>query len=193
MSARVRLEPMDEEQFRDSLERSIVRHGTSMVRRGYWAGAVARATARAEFALMLPKGRRTANHRFRTIVDADSGGRVGETWCTVRVHGGKLQYWVDWLWIDEPHRRAGFGRAALRALAMEAAAEGADRLGLSVLADNLPAQTLYESLGFRDESRRMVLRLAGRDPTDRSRARRRLATRRGGGAIRPRSSRPRIR
>jgi ribosomal protein S18 acetylase RimI-like enzyme len=163
MSARVRFEPMDEEQFRDSLERGIIRHGTEMARRGHWTESDAPAAARAEFAQLLPEGWRTANHRFRTIVDAASAARVGETWCTVRVHGGKVQYWVDWLWIDEPHRRKGFAHAALLALAEEAASEGADRLGLSVLADNVPARSLYEALGFRDESHRMILRLSGRD------------------------------
>jgi ribosomal protein S18 acetylase RimI-like enzyme len=160
MSATVRFEPMDEAQFQDSLERSVVRHAADMARRGHWTEAASRETARAEFAQLLPEGRQTANHRFRTIVDPASGTRVGETWCTVRFHGGKTQYWVDWLWIDEPHRRKGFGRAALRALTEEAVREGADRLGLFVIADNLPARSLYEDLGFREESRRMILRLA---------------------------------
>jgi len=169
MTARVRFEPMDEAQFRESLEQSIVRHAAEMVRRGHWTEAASRETARGEFALLLPQGRQTANRRFRTIRDAASGTRVGETWTTARPHGGKLQYWVDWLWIDEPHRRKGYARAALRALTEEAVRAGADRVGLVVLSDNLPASTLYEELGFRDESRRMILRFAGTGrPTARS-------------------------
>jgi ribosomal protein S18 acetylase RimI-like enzyme len=160
VGAAVRLEPMDEAQFRESLERSIVRHGSEMVRRGHWTEAAARETARGEFAQLLPEGRETVNHRFRSILDASSGARVGETWCTVRVHGGKLQYWVDWLWIDEPHRRKGYARATLRALTEEAAREGADRIGLFVLSENLPARTLYEDLGFQEESRRMIRRFS---------------------------------
>lgn len=124
MSATVRFEPMDEAQFRESLERSILRQGSDMVRRGYWIESAARESARGEFAQLLPDGRQTANRRCRTILDAESGNPVGETWCTVRFHGGKLEYWVDWLWIDERHRRRGFGRAALRALSEEAAREG---------------------------------------------------------------------
>jgi ribosomal protein S18 acetylase RimI-like enzyme len=160
MSATVRFEPMDEAQFRESVERSIVRHGSDMVRRGHWTEEAARETARGEFAQMLPEGRQTVNRRFRTILDAGTGTRVGETWCTVRVHGGKLQYWVDWLWIDEAHRRRGFARAALRALTEEAAREGADRIGLYVMSENLPARTLYEGLGFQEESRRLIRRFS---------------------------------
>jgi RimJ/RimL family protein N-acetyltransferase len=160
MNPRVRLEPMDEGEFRESLDRSIVRHGAEMVRRGHWTEAAAREASRAEFAQLLPQGRQTENRRFRTILDAATGTRVGETWNTVRAQGGKLQYWVDWLWIDEAHRRQGYARAALRALADEAGREGAERLGLYVISENLPARALYEGLGFREESRRMLLRLA---------------------------------
>ncbi len=163
MGATVRFVPMDEEEFRASVEQGIVRHGIDMVRRGHWTEADAPSAARAEFALLLPDGRRTANRRFRTIVDAASGERVGETWCTVRTHGGKLQYWIDWLGIDEARRRQGYGRAALRALAEEAAREGAERIGLFVISDNVPARTLYEALGFREESRRLILSVAGSD------------------------------
>ena len=154
----VRFVPMDEEQFRESLERSIARYASDMTRRGLWTEAAALETSRAEFAQLLPEGRQTLNHRFRTILDAETGTRVGETWCTVRRHGGKLQYWIDWLLIEEPHRRRGFGRAALRALTEEALAEGAERAGLYVVSDNLPARTLYEGVGFREDGRRMILR-----------------------------------
>ncbi len=159
MAVTVRFVPMDEAQFRESLERGVVRYATDMTRRGLWTEAAAGETARAEFAQLLPEGRQTANHRFRTIVDGESGARVGESWCTVRLHGGKLQYWVDWLMIEETHRRKGFGRAALRALTEEAAAEGAEQIGLYVISDNLPALTLYEDVGFREYGRRMTLRL----------------------------------
>ena len=158
MADRIRLEPMSEAQFQESLEQGIVRLAAEMTRRGHWTEAESRESARSEFAQMLPEGGRTANRRFRVIVDAESGRRVGETWCTVRPYGGKVQYWVDWLGIDAPYRRQGFGRAALRALAEEAARDGADRIGLSVISDNGPARALYEQMGFRDETRRMILR-----------------------------------
>jgi ribosomal protein S18 acetylase RimI-like enzyme len=161
MGASVRLEPMDEGQFQDSVSRSTVRHSADMVRRGHWADPGALEAARAEFAQLLPQGRATPNRRFRTIVDATTGARVGETWCTVRFHGGKLQYWIDWLWVDEAHRRKGFARATLLVLREEALREGADRVGLFVISDNLPARTLYEDLGYREESRRMILRFDG--------------------------------
>ncbi|WP_348789211.1 GNAT family N-acetyltransferase [Leifsonia sp. NPDC080035] len=50
-------------------------------------------------------------------------------------------------------RRRGHARALAAALAAEAAARGVERLWLQVLADNGPASTLYETLGFRPASR----------------------------------------
>jgi ribosomal protein S18 acetylase RimI-like enzyme len=156
---------MDDAQFAKSLDQSIVRHARDKVRRGHWTEASAQSTARDEFLQLLPQGRRTPNHRFFTVMDAGSGGRVGEMWCTVRSQGGKLQFWIDWLWIDPALRRRGYATAVLRHTAALARREGADRCGLFVLSDNAPARTLYERLGFREESRRMILRFGSpRDP-----------------------------
>jgi ribosomal protein S18 acetylase RimI-like enzyme len=51
-------------------------------------------------------------------------------------------------------RRAGVARSLLRVLLDEAAEEGCARVTLWVRADNLPAQRLFASLGFRPTGRR---------------------------------------
>lgn len=63
----------------------------------------------------------------------------------------------DWilndLYVDQAHRRAGVGRQLLRAARQFAAALGAGRLSLRTAVDNLPAQRLYESEGWRRDER----------------------------------------
>jgi ribosomal protein S18 acetylase RimI-like enzyme len=51
-------------------------------------------------------------------------------------------------------RRAGVARSLVRALLDEAAREGCERVTLWVRADNLPAQRLFATFGFRPTGRR---------------------------------------
>lgn len=53
------------------------------------------------------------------------------------------------LWVDEPYRRQGIGRALIAALQHSARIRDLPGLSLSVEADN-PAHALYESEGFSD-------------------------------------------
>ncbi len=58
---------------------------------------------------------------------------------------------VKGLAVDPAMRRRGVGQALLRAAVAEAAARGARRLTLRVLAPNAAARALYASCGFREE------------------------------------------
>ena len=56
------------------------------------------------------------------------------------------------LFVAPAARRSGAGRSLLRAAELHAAANGFERLELTTAKTNLPAQSLYESLGWvRDE------------------------------------------
>ncbi len=64
----------------------------------------------------------------------------------------------DWvglggLWVEPAGRRSGLGLAVVEALLDWGAAQGATTAYLQVLADNTPALTLYEQLGFREHHR----------------------------------------
>lgn len=159
----VRIAPFDEAEFLESRDRSIQRHADAGVRRGIFKREDSRVAAQTEFDQLLPQGRLTPNVHFCKILDEATGARVGETWYTVRTHGGKVQFWIDWILIDEPHRRRGLATQALSRLAEMARAEGADRLGLFVHADNPEAESLYRRLGFRPTGMRMSLGLTDAD------------------------------
>ena len=160
MSARalvtVRLEPMSEEDFQESRRRSVPRHAADYVRRGLWAETGSLEASEKEFAQLLPNGRETPNRHFANVVDVKAGERVGETWYLVQESGGKLRFWIDWIWIEEEHRRKGFATATLLRLEEEARQLGADRVGLSVWFDNPGAIALYSKLGYAPASMWMM-------------------------------------
>lgn len=54
------------------------------------------------------------------------------------------------LWVAESHRRLGIARLLMDAAEELTIASGVEMLYLEVLADNDPARSLYESLGFED-------------------------------------------
>ena len=98
---------------------------------------------------VLPEGRETPNRHFMNVVDEATGRRVGEVWYLAEPKGGKTQFWIDWLFIEPQHRRRGYATQVLQQLEAEARRLGADRVGLSVLSDNVEALALYTQLGFR--------------------------------------------
>ena len=147
-AATVRLEPMSREDYQESLKRAIRRHATDSVARGVWTQQDSLEASEKEFAEFAPQGVATPSKHFAHVVDAKRGVRVGETWYTVREHGGKVSVWIDWMWIVPENRRMGYGTAALHRIAETALTLGAESIGLSVWFDNPGALALYASVGF---------------------------------------------
>lgn len=88
-------------------------------------------------------------------IDDSSGraeARVGER---AGGYAGCDDDWVGFggLWVDPSARRAGLGLAVVGALLDWGAAQGATTAYLQVLADNAPALSLYDRLGFREHHR----------------------------------------
>lgn len=156
LPAVVRLEPMSEGDFQESLDRAIPRHAAEQVRQGLWTKEDAVEASRLEFDQLLPLGRETADYHFCQVVDEGTGSRIGETWYVVRSRGGKTQFWVDWIWIEPQFRRRGAATQVFRQLEEEARKLGADRVGLHVRNDNDAAKAPYTKLGYRTTNLRMV-------------------------------------
>ena len=66
---------------------------------------------------------------------------------------------LDALYVSEDHRKKGCAKALIEAFRQFAVEESAGCIELKVLSGNLPAGTLYESLGFKEISRYMRLKL----------------------------------
>ncbi len=155
----IRLEPMSEDEFQASLARNIARRAQESIALGIWNEGGAEAASRADFLQLFPQGRRTEGFDFRNIVDGDSGARVGETWFSAQPIGGKVQFWVNWIWVEPTYRRRGIATLTFRLLEEEAIRAGADRVGLYVHAENEGAQSLYRRLGFAPTGIRMSKKL----------------------------------
>ena len=151
----VRLRPMSEEEFRESLRQSMSRHAADYVRRGLWRERESVEAMEREFAQLLPNGRATADRFFATVVDPANARRVGEVWYRTREQGGTLEFLVDWIATEPEHRRKGYATATLLRLEEEARQLGADRMGLSVWFDNPGAIALYSKLGYVPSNMRM--------------------------------------
>jgi ribosomal protein S18 acetylase RimI-like enzyme len=74
------------------------------------------------------------------------------------VVGGGIGF-VMMLVVDAPARRRGLGRRIMRALAERLRAQGCREWRLNVKRDNVPARTLYESLGMRQARESVSLRV----------------------------------
>jgi ribosomal protein S18 acetylase RimI-like enzyme len=81
---------------------------------------------------------------------------VGEVWYTAANEGGRMQFWVEWIWIEPEHRRRGYALQAFLLLEEEARRLGAPRCGLDVWVDNPAAIALYKKLGYVSVSMSMV-------------------------------------
>ena len=107
----------------------------------------ARAKARRDHDALFPHGRRQPGHHVLAVED-DSGTPVGRMWFAER--GPTI--WLYQVEIDEAHRGAGLGRAAMEALEARARELGATKLELNVFGRNAVARGLYRSLGFAEEA-----------------------------------------
>jgi ribosomal protein S18 acetylase RimI-like enzyme len=155
----IRLEPMSEEEFEASLAQNVARRAEESTALGIWTQEEAEAASRADFDQLLPHGRRTPGFQFRTILEEESGLRVGETWFSAQAIGGKVQFWVNWIWVEPPFRRRGIATSTFRLLEEEAVRAGAERVGLYVHAENEGARALYRRLGFSPTGIRMAKKL----------------------------------
>jgi len=123
----------------------------------------------------LPLSRRFLEERLRNrdsvilVAEGPDGGLLGfaqlyPTLCSLAA--ARIFVLYD-LWVEPGARLAGTGRALMGAAGDHARAAGAVRLELMTARTNVPAQRLYESLGWvRDQSFYSYnLRLAGSPPS----------------------------
>lgn len=148
-SAFVRLEPMSEKTFAAYIEHVIVGYAHEHAAHGRWTQEEALARAREETASLLPEGLATPGHAIFDVVLVATGEKVGALWLAVHRSEGVETAFVYNIEIDPPHRRKGYGEAAMLAAEEKAAALGQSRIGLHVFGTNEGAIALYEKIGYR--------------------------------------------
>lgn len=145
----IRLEPMDEADFRAFVARAIPRRASKWVERGIWSQERSLEASQQAYSRLLPNGKDTPGNHFLKVIDASDGAAIGEVWYTNEEEGGRLQFWVEWIQIDPDRRRKGHATEVLQRLEEMASGLGATRIGLDVWTDNPGAMALYSKLGYR--------------------------------------------
>lgn len=145
----VKLVAMTPEEFRDFTEWINAQYAEEQVRIGTWEEDEALTLARNLTKEALPQGLDTPDQHFLTIRDEKTGARVGDLWYGFRYRGRRRQLFVEWIGIDEKHRRRGYATDALHQLDDEVREAGAYWLGLGVSGDNTAALSLYAKLGLK--------------------------------------------
>jgi ribosomal protein S18 acetylase RimI-like enzyme len=111
---------------------------------------VAAEKARTSLESSFPGGVPAPGHLVYDIVatDPESAGEiVGYLWIAPLTEGSDA-WWVFDISVEEHHRGAGYGRAAMQLAEKAAAEHGAVTLGLNVFGYNTVARRLYDSLGY---------------------------------------------
>lgn len=139
---------MDEASFQESLKRVIPRLAELQVKRGLWTEKSALEASRSVYTGFLPQGLATPHNRLFNVVEDSTNARVGEAWYRTEELGGKLDFTIEWIWIEPRHRRRGYATEALLQLEEEARRLGAERTKLYVWRDNPDAAALYTKLGY---------------------------------------------
>jgi len=156
---------MDDAGFRAFVERAIPRRAERWVRRGIWDPARAIEASREGYAQAFPQGRLTPHQHLLDVIEQASGARIGEVWCETRETGGKVDFNIQWLYIEPEFRRRGFGAEVLRLLEEDARRRGAERTRLIVWMDNPDAIRLYSKLGYVTQTMGMAKSLTPGPPT----------------------------
>lgn len=156
----ITLRKMTQDEYDAWAPESIAYYAAEHVRAGNWSAEEAPEQARKAFDRYLPNGRDTEGHYVCSIVDSSSGEKVGYLWYNVQARKTGTRIFILAFAIDERHRRKGYGAAALKVLATEAAHLGVDTIELHVFGDNAVARRLYSSLGYRETDLQMVKTVA---------------------------------
>lgn len=126
------------------------RHSTDrLIGRGLTPGQAGTA-ADAALRSALPYGLDSPHTQLRLLRSA--GADVGTIWLSAnsgRSFGAAPLAWVFSIRVAPEHRGHGHGRSLMLLAERECLDVGVRRLGLNVLDDNVPANALYRSLGYR--------------------------------------------
>jgi ribosomal protein S18 acetylase RimI-like enzyme len=135
-------------------ERSVRSHAEEVARATGESFDDVHLRAQRHFFGLLP----TDHHAERTwllmILD-DSGADVGALWIGPHPDRADAVYIYD-IEINEAHRGRGLGRAAMVAAEALARDAGCQEIGLTVDGYNATARQLYDSLGYRVDTTRMI-------------------------------------
>lgn len=144
----VQLVPMTEFEYQSFLERDIPEYAQEHVQAGNWHPSEALQRSRSEHGRLLPDGLATKGHYLFSIVDLQSGDRVGMLWFAADDNRPQPVAFLYNFEIYTPFRSKGYGLQALAALEEKVKELGLVKISLHVFGHNQAAQALYARAGF---------------------------------------------
>ncbi|HLX41082.1 MAG TPA: GNAT family N-acetyltransferase [Ktedonobacteraceae bacterium] len=144
----IRLQPMTEAEYQEYLAVSVANYAQEHVKAGRWNEEEALQKATQEYADLLTEGLHTNNQYLFTIVDEQTGTKVGILWFAATERANELVAFVYDVDIDEQFRRRGYGEQAFLALETKVRELGLKKIGLHVFGHNHAARAMYEKLGY---------------------------------------------
>ncbi len=106
---------------------------------------------------LFPDDKPASGQYFMKILDQDIS--VGMLWLRAPQIEGSGAWYIYQIEIDEKFRGNGYGRQTMQELEDWVRARGGSRLVLNVFGQNVVAQSLYDSLGFTTQAKRMFKEL----------------------------------
>ncbi len=144
----IQLQLMNETEYQEYLAVSVAEYAQEHVKAGRWSSEEALQEARKEYQALLPDGVNSKNQYLFTIVDEETGAKVGMLWFADTERANERVAFVYDVNVYEPFRRRGYGEQAFLALETKVRELGLEKIGLHVFGHNHAARAMYEKLGY---------------------------------------------
>jgi len=141
----VQLRPMREDEFAAWLPLVRDRYAEDMARNGGLPPEQAADLAASQLEILFPGGK-PSPEQLVFVVEA-AGESVGQLWLAERADVQPCLFVYE-LYVEEPYRGRGLGRAAMLLAEDEARQRRLPRVALNVFGGNTVARNLYRSLGY---------------------------------------------
>ena len=149
----LRLRPATQDEFDDWLPRQEAGYAEQIIASGSMPLQEARQKARRDTQRSFSAGLATPGQLvFRVLAEEKP---VAWLWLAVPGPDDPLMAWVYDVEVDEAYRGRGYGRQTMLLAEQEARARGMTSIGLNVHGKNIPALSLYDSLGYEVTTQQM--------------------------------------
>jgi len=157
----VRLVPMTEDEFQTYRKTSVEDYAQEHVKTGNWHPSEALQNAEKEFTHLLPEGVASKNQYLCTIMDDQTGMKVGVIWFAVIDKSLRPSAFIYDFLVYKEFRRRGYGKQTLQAVEERVRELGVDTIWLHVFGHNQEALALYQQVGYEITNINMAKKLKG--------------------------------
>lgn len=155
------IEKMGPDEFKVYLKKLVENYAVENVKSGRWEKENALEKSKREVRSLLNDGLNTKNHELLSLLEKDTGKKIGHLWLHIFPGMEKKGFIYDFV-VDEKFRGKGYGKESLKALEEYASKMGVEELSLHVFAHNTVAVALYKKMGYEITSMNMAKHIGGK-------------------------------